>query len=153
MATSTGVFQLHPSSSEGVLQAFKAQLENQLIWTGARIVRNEPRPIDIPPGGLLILRDGEPGEPEVSLSPLAYSYEHEALLEVYIQAADNDAAFDLIKQVIGQAIAQDRLLGGRCDWIEAEPPSIEDFAPEGAAPQKAALIPIRLFYTTSDPLI
>jgi len=32
-------------------------------------------PERVPAAGLLILRDGEPGEPEVTLSPLRYHYE------------------------------------------------------------------------------
>ena len=38
-------------------------------------------PERVPAEGLLILRDGEPGEPEVPLSPFAYHYQHRAEIE------------------------------------------------------------------------
>jgi hypothetical protein len=46
-----------------------------------------------PTEGLLILRDGEPGEPEVTLSPLRYHYQQRAEIEAAVQGADRDAAF------------------------------------------------------------
>ena len=48
------------------------------------ILRDEVLPERIPPLGLIILRDGQPGEPEVTLSPLRYHYQHSAELEVVI---------------------------------------------------------------------
>lgn len=36
----------------------------------------EVLPERVPTDGLLILRDGEPGEPEVTLSPLRYHYQN-----------------------------------------------------------------------------
>jgi len=41
----------------------------------------------IPATGLIILRDGEPGKPEVTLSSLTYFFEHRAEQEVVIQIA------------------------------------------------------------------
>jgi len=39
------------------------------------VLRGEVLPERIPPGGLMILRDGNPGEPGVTLSPLMYHYQ------------------------------------------------------------------------------
>ena len=75
--------------------------------------------------GVIILRDGDPGEPAVLLSPPEYVYEHRAELEVAMAggtSAARDAAFDALLQAIGAAIAADRTLGGLCDWVEAEAP-------------------------------
>jgi hypothetical protein len=38
------------------------------------VLRGEVLPERIPPSGLMILRDGNPGEPGVMLSPLMYLY-------------------------------------------------------------------------------
>ncbi|MEF2549226.1 hypothetical protein VQ045_18905 [Aurantimonas sp. E1-2-R+4] len=40
--------------------------------------RGDVLPERVPAAGLLILRDGEPGEPEVTLSPLRDHYQHRA---------------------------------------------------------------------------
>jgi hypothetical protein len=138
-----------PSKSEAILSALFVVLDGV---SGVEVKRNDPLPEDIGTGGLIVLRDGEPGEPDITLSPLRYDFEHLAEAEVYVQDADNDATFDSLKVAIGAAIAADRTLGGLCDWIEGEAPRTEDLGIPGATSIKAAIIPIRLFYWTSDPL-
>ena len=105
-----------------------------------------------PVAALLVLHDGEPREPEVTLSPLRYHYQHRAEIEAVVQGANRDAAFDALCASIGAAIATDRTLGGLCDWIEAEAPRPVDLPVEGAASLKAAVIPVVLHYSTADPL-
>ena len=55
------------SSREMILEALQLVLA---AIPGARVLRNEPLPGRIPAGGLMILRDGDPGQPEVTMSPL-----------------------------------------------------------------------------------
>ena len=110
-------------------------------------------PERIPPAGLMILRDGAPGEPGVTLSPLTYHYQHRAELEVIVQSsADRDGLFDALIAQIGAVTAADRTLRGLCDWVEAEAPEPIDLPIEGGAALKAAVVPILLHYATSDPL-
>ena len=117
------------------------------------VLRGEVLPERIPPAGLMILRDGNPGEPGVTLSPLMYHYQHRAELEVIVQTSEErDARFDRLIARIGAAIAADRTLRGRCDWVEAEAPEPVDLPVEGSAAIKAAIIPIILHYATSDAL-
>lgn len=116
------------------------------------VLRGEVLPERIPPAGLMILRDGEPGEPEVTLSPLTYHYRHRAEIEAVVQGADRDATFDALCASIGAVIAADRTLGGLCDWVEAEAPQPVDLPVEGAASLKAAVIPVILHYSMTDPL-
>ncbi len=137
-----------PSAREAVLTALHARLST----LPATALRGDVLPERIPSDGLLILRDGEPGEPELTLSPVAYHYQHRAEIEAVVQGADRDTAFDTLCASIGAAIAADRTLGGLCDWVEAEAPRLVDLPVEGAASLKAAVIPIILHYTTSDPL-
>jgi hypothetical protein len=107
----------------------------------------------VPPLGLLILRDGDPGEPAVTLSPLRYHYQHRAKVEAVVQAGSGrDAAFDMLVAGVGTALAADRTLGGLCDWVEPEAPRPVDLPIEGAASLKAAVIAVVLHYSTADPL-
>ena len=117
------------------------------------VLRGEVLPERIPPSGLMILRDGNPGEPGVTLSPLMYHYQHRAEVEVIVQTAeDRDVRFDRLIGRIGAAIAADRTLRGLCDWVEAGAPEPVDLPVEGGATIKAAIVPIILHYAISDPL-
>jgi hypothetical protein len=138
-----------PSTRETILSALHALLQTQ----AAPVLRGEVLPERVPATGLLILRDGEPGEPAVTLSPLRYHYQHRAEIEAVVQAgAGRDAAFDSLTAGVGIVLAADRTLGGLCDWAEAEAPRPVDLAIDGAATLKAAAIPIVLHYANSDPL-
>jgi hypothetical protein len=140
------------SKREQVLGALIAAL-GVAVPDGAALLRNAALPDRVPAAGLLILRDGDPGEPAVTLSPLRYHYQHRAEIEAVVQSAtDRDATFDVLAAGLGAALASDRTLGGRCDWVEAEAPRPVDLAIDGAATLKAAAITIVLHYATSDPL-
>ena len=107
----------------------------------------------MPAAGLLILRDGDPGEPAVTLSPLRYHYQHRAEVEAVVQTGnDRGAAFNTLVAGAGIVLSADRTLGGLCDWVEAEAPRPVDLAVDGAATLKAAVIPIVLHYASADPL-
>ncbi|UYP68528.1 acyl-CoA transferase [Thalassobacter stenotrophicus] len=117
------------------------------------VLRGEVLPERIPPAGLMILRDGSPGEPGMTLSPLMYHYQHRAGLEMIVQSAtDRDALFDALSAQVGAVIAADRTLLGLCDWVEPEAAEPVDLPVEGAASLKAGIIPITLHYATSDAL-
>ena len=138
-----------PSARETILAALQARLQP----LAARTLRDEVMPERIPTAGLIILREGQPGEPEVTLSPLRYHYQHRAELEVVVQAGTGRAsAFDTLIAAIGTALEADRTLGGLCDWIEPEAPASVDLPIEGAAALKAAVITVVLHYTTTGPL-
>ena len=137
-----------PTTCETVLAALHARLQPLAALT----LRDEVLPERIPAAGLIILRDGQPGEPEVTLSPLRYHYQHRAEIEAVVQGAARDAAFDTLTASIGTALEADRTLGGLCDWVEAEAPRPVDLPVEGAASLKAAVIPVVLHYSTADPL-
>ena len=138
-----------PTTRETILTALHARLQT----LAATALRDEVMPERIPPAGLIILRDGQPGEPEVTLSPLRYHFQHRAELEVIVQTPGNRAtAFDTLIATIGTVMAADRTLGGLCDWVEAEAPASVDLPVDGAISLKAAVIIVVLHYTTADPL-
>lgn len=134
---------------ETILNALLARLST----LPATALRGEVLPERVPANGLLILRDGQPGDPDVTLSPLRYHFQHRAELEVILQAvADRDARFAALLGQIASALAADRTLGGLCDWVEAAAPEPVDLAVEGAASLKAAVVPVILHYSLADPL-
>ena len=138
-----------PTTRETVLAALHTRLQPLAALT----LRDEVLPERIPPAGLIILRDGQQGEPEVTLSPLRYHYQHRAELEVVVQLGTGRAsAFDTLIATIGTALEADRTLGGHCDWVEPESPASVDLPIEGAAALKAAVITVVLHYTTTGPL-
>ena len=139
-----------PTTRETILAALHARLQP----LAAPALRDEVLPERIPTAGLIILRDGQPGELEVTLSPLRYHYQHRAELEVVVQAGTGRAStFDDLIAAIGTALETDRTLGGLCDWVEPEAPASVDLPVEGAAALKAAVITVVLHYTTTGPLL
>jgi hypothetical protein len=139
-----------PTSRETILTALADQLRT---IPHVPVLRGEVLPERVQPLGLIILRDGEPGEPGVTLSPLRYHYQHRAELEVVVQTGtERDARFAELVASIGAMIVADRTLGGLCDWVEAEAPEPVDLAVEGAASLKTAVVPVILHYATSDAL-
>ena len=138
-----------PTARETILAALYARLQPLAALT----LRDEVLPERISAAGLIILRDGQPGEPEVTLSPLRYHYQHRAELEVVVQAGTGRAsAFDTLIAAVGMALEADRSLGGLCDWVEPEAPASVDLPVEGAAALKAAVITVVLHYTATGPL-
>lgn len=138
-----------PTTRETILAA----LHTRLLPLTALVLRDAVLPERIPADGLIILRDGQPGEPEVTLSPLLYHYQHRAELEVVVQAGtDRASAFDTLIAAIGLAFEADRTLGGLCDWVEPEAPASVDLPIEGAVTLKAAVITVVLHYSTLGPL-
>lgn len=140
-----------PTLREQILSALLVRLQS--IST-ATVKREEPLPEKVPAGGLLILRDGDPGEPEVLLSPLAYLWQHRAEIEVVVQKTPAEAAIalDTLLAAVGTALSVDRTLGGLVDWIEWSAPQTRDLAIDGAAGLKGAVVTVTLHYASSDPL-
>ena len=119
------------------------------------VTRNDPVPVKIPKTGLVILRDGDPGEPEVTLSPTRYHYQHQAEIEVLVQEADTaqrDMALDVLLVALGSALIVDLYLNGAVDYMSIGAPEFILEAIEGAPAIKAAVIPITLEYSTLNPL-
>lgn len=141
------------SRREQVVQAVLALVRNAL--PNAEVERDAPWPVRPQPGGLVIVRDGEPGPAEECFSPRSYTYRHEIPLEVFGPegAADRHENLDAMLIVIVAAVAADPTLGGLCDWFEvAGAPSPDDVATANSQPIRAATVPLMAEYTTSSPL-
>lgn len=113
-------------------------------------------PQKIPDGGLVILRDGNVGEPEILLSPPYYIFTHRAELEVIVQQeapAERDQALDWLLVEIGELLLSDPRLGGQVDYMHADPPEFVEEPVEGGVTIKGAIVPIVLEYTSNSNLI
>jgi hypothetical protein len=141
------------SKAEQVLDSLKALLETV---PSATVERNSVLPEKVPNGGLIILRDGDPGEPEQALGGFGNAYyEHAVEIEVYVEEGDpavRDAAFDALLQEIGVALETDPTLGGLTFGLTygRPEPAIEAIA--GAPAIKSATLIVTVDYETSAPL-
>lgn len=141
-----------PSKAEAALLA----LQDLLAATSVPVERNTPIDVVLTMGqiGLIILRDGEPGEAEITMSPLVYQYDHMAEVEVFSpEGAESPTAWlDRICQEIGAAMAADRTLGGAVEWADIQPGRGVDLPSAGEAPIKATSFSVILTYITPTPL-
>ena len=141
------------SKAEQVLEAIKVVLET---IPGAVVERNSVLPEKVPAGGLIILRDGDPGEPEQSLGGFGSTYyQHAVEVEVYVEegdAAARDAAFDDLTQQIGAALEGDPTLGGLAFGLTYGRPETSIEAVAGAPAIKSATLTVTVDYESDAPL-
>ncbi len=122
---------------------------------GATVKRNAALPERIADHAMAILRDGEMGEPEVSLSPLTYHWQHQVAIELFVadpDAAARDARMDGLLTDLATLIEADRTLAGVVEYAEIGPPKFDELAPEGTSGIKACLLPVILHYSSSGSL-
>jgi hypothetical protein len=135
------------SKAEQVLEAIKALLETV---PGAVVERNSVPTEKIPAGGLIILRDGDPGEPEQALGGFANAYyQHAVEIEVYVEEGDagvRDTAFDDLLQQIGVVLDADPTLGGVGFGLTYGRPETSIEAVAGAAAIKNATLTVTIEY-------
>ena len=107
-------------------------------------------PEKIPDGGLVILRDGDPGEPEQALGDSGNTYyQHGIEIEVYVEegdAAARDAAFDDLLQQIGAVLEADPALDGLAFGLTYGRPEPAVEAIAGAPAIKAATLTVTVDY-------
>ena len=122
---------------------------------GTTVKRNAALPERVSDQAMAILRDGEMGEPEVSLSPLTYHWQHQVAIELFVADPDvavRDARMDGLLVELAVLIEQDRTLGGVIEYAEIGPPKFDELAPDGTSGIKACLLPVVLHYSSSGPL-
>jgi hypothetical protein len=141
------------SKAEQVLDALKDLLET---IPDAVVERNSVLPKKILDGGLIILRDGDPGELEQALGGFGNAYyQHAVEIEVYVEEGDGagrDAAFDAVLQKIGVALEADPALGGLAFGLTCGRPEASIEAIAGAPAIKSATLSVTVDYETGAPL-
>ena len=118
---------------------------------GATVKRNAALPERVSDQAMAILRDGEMGEPEVSLSPLTYHWQHQVAIELFVadpDAAVRDTRMDGLLVELASLIEQDRTLNGVIEYAEIGPPKFDELAPDGTGGIKACLVTVVLHYSS-----
>jgi hypothetical protein len=141
-----------PSIREFILQALLASLAASLTAT---VRRNEALPERVPDAGLIIMRDGDPGEPDVTLNPRTEFYSHRVELELFVTqptAGGGETLLDALVADVHAALAPDPSLGGLAENVVVTAPETGVLAVEGAAPILTARLTIVVDYLVSDPL-
>ena len=141
------------SKAEQVLEALKARLESIPTVT---VERNSAVPETVPEGGLIVLRDGDAGEPEQALGGFANTYySHRVEIEAYVSegdAAARDAAFDALLQEIGVVLEPDPTLGGLAFGMTYGRPEPTVEPVSGAPAFKTGVIELEIDYEAPSPL-
>ena len=122
---------------------------------GTTVKRNAALPERIADHAMAILRDGEMGEPEVSLSPLTYHWQHQVAIELFVadpDASTRDSRMDGLLTELASLIEADRTLAGVVEYAEIGQPKFDELAPEGTSGIKACLLPVVLHYSSAGPL-
>lgn len=126
-----------------------------VLSLGATVRRNAALPERVSDQAMAILRDGEMGEPEVSLSPLTYHWQHHVAIELFVadpDASARDARMDGLLVELATLIEADRTLGGVIEYAEIGQPKFDELAPDGTGGIKACLLTVVLHYGSSGPL-
>ncbi|MFO1152752.1 MAG: acyl-CoA transferase [Rhodospirillales bacterium] len=116
---------------------------------GTAVKRNQALPQSVPAGGLIILRDGDPGEPDVTLNPRTEYYTHRAEIEAF---AGDETGIDALFVAVAAALAGDRSLGGLAENLYLGAPEIGALAIDGAAPIATGRATLIIEYLAGDPL-
>ncbi len=110
------------TTHEAVLEAVVALVEAAL--PAATVKRNaKPQRLD-QPGGLVVVWDGEPGDPEMDLSPPVFNFQRRVMLGFGAYASASQTASQVtagMKAAVAQRVAGDRFLGGLAEWVETAP--------------------------------
>ena len=142
-----------PSKTERVLQAVYARLQ---AIPDVVVERNIAVPAKVPPGGLIVLRDGDPGEPDTALGGFGSAYySHRVEVEVHVQEADpaaRDTAFDDLVVAVGTALEADPTLGSLVFGMSYGRPSTDLEPIDGAPAIKSGVIEITVEYESDAPL-
>jgi len=140
------------STRERVLSALFGELQ---AVPGAAVRRNEALPQAVPAGGLIILRDGDPGEPDVTLNPRTEFFSHSVEIEAFVTqpvGGGGEAILDALLSAIGASLAADRSLNGLAENLFWSAPETSVLTIEGAGPILTARITVTIEYLVSDPL-
>ena len=142
-----------PSQRESAIGALFAVLGQMSL--GVMTKRNASLPERLSEHAMAVLHDGEMGEPEVSLSPLTYHWQHRVAIELFVadpDASERDKRMDGLLVELAALIEADRTLGGVIEYAEIGPPKFDELAPDGVSGIKACLLPVVLHYSSSGPL-
>lgn len=146
------------TTHEAVLAALLAVVEGVTPddYDAPQVTRNEPQPLQLRRGGWMAVQDGEAGEPEVLLSPLAYDWEREAEIHLLVPArspaegrAQLAALIAALEMRLLREAAEGALEAAGVAWAELGPPAYDALPIEGEEDAASAVCTLTLAYTTA----
>lgn len=104
--------------------------------------------------GIVIMRNGDPGAPTITLSPIHYQWEHPVPLEFSAVGVDRKATIDAMLGAVDTAIAANRTLAGNVIDARIMDAVIIDEVDQGEGVQtvRVAQVLVRLEYDSNSPL-
>lgn len=136
------------SKREAAIQAVKNSLSALNTFD---VQRNTSIPTNALSNGLVIIRDGDSGEPEITMSPIEWHYEHAIRLEVFAVGESLDSALDLLLSQIADCFDFDKTFSGAVETSYVSAPDY-DLTIDSSIRCKAASINLTVFYSTNSPL-
>lgn len=141
------------SKAEDILNKLKELIAQE---SAAKVERNSDAPEKIPAAGLVIIRDGDPGEPDITLGGFSNTYySHDIEIEIYVQEGDSaqrDTKFDLLLQQIDTVLQAKPPLEGIADGLLYGRPEITTQAVEGGAAIKTGILIVQADYESATPI-
>lgn len=133
------------------LAALETVIKNAVTAGSAAFWRDPEKDIDASHTGVVLMHDGDPGQPEVILSPLSYSWEHPVEFEVTASGKSRRAVVEVIIALFEPALAADRTLGGKVDGARiAQAPQFSEYEAEGSETERSGVLYVQLVYTTAS---
>lgn len=141
------------SRAEDILEKLRTLL---VAGCDARVERNSVLPEKIPVSGLIVIYDGDPGDPELVLGGFnnAY-YEHQIEIALYMEEGDpaqRDQKFDAMLVQIGQVLEANPKLDGLVAGLSYARPEIAIEPVIGAPAIKTGTLIVIAEYDTDSPL-
>ena len=127
-------------------------------WPAATVLclaNDADMPQRISDEGLVIVREGDPGEAQIDLSPPTYNYEHLIPVELFAVASGVLSARQRVDQMVAAfspVIAANRTLGGLVDYLDGTAPATGAIYQKGVEAAHGASVPLTASYSTTDPL-
>ncbi|MBI4030846.1 MAG: hypothetical protein HY370_04160 [Proteobacteria bacterium] len=141
------------SKAEEILEEIKTLLGD---GCAARVERNSVLPEKIPSDGLIIIYDGDPGDPDLVLGGFGSAYyQHAIEVVVYMEEGDpaqRDQKFDALLLQIGAALESHADLDGLVAGLTYSRPEISIEPVIGGPAIKTGTIILIAEYETATPL-
>lgn len=144
---------------EAIIAAFTDAITSHLgtAVPNASVLRNPDTTVTPTRGGLVLIEDGDPGEPiERTLgSPGGWYYEHPVRVTILVSGSNKDiraATCDDLVAAVGAAAIVDRSLGGLASWVETSAPDVGNEQHDGGDAVTTATADIVIAYTLTNPM-
>lgn len=139
------------TTREAAMSALESVLAAAYALSSAQFLRDPEQQPNASASGLVIMTDGDPGQPEYSFSPFEELWEHPVPLEISASGVNRRTTVDSLVSVIEPALAADRTLGGKVDEARViEGATYVEQKVEGTPAERIATVHVTLIYATGS---